>query len=58
MRGRDGSRWLQAALATRGPLGLFGEVADPSDHSPLGNYPQVQSHAALVLAVVTPDGGA
>ena len=53
-RGRDGSRWLQAALATRGPLGLFGEVADPSDHSPLGNYPQVQSHAALVLAVVTP----
>jgi GH15 family glucan-1,4-alpha-glucosidase len=58
VRGRDGSRWLQAALATRGPLGLFGEVADPSDHSPLGNYPQVQSHAALVLAVVTPDGGA
>jgi GH15 family glucan-1,4-alpha-glucosidase len=57
-RGRDGSRWLEAALATRGPLGLFGEVADPSDHSPLGNYPQVQSHAALVLAVVTPDGSA
>jgi alpha,alpha-trehalase len=55
-RGRDGSRWLEAALATRGPLGLFGEVADPSDHSPLGNYPQVQSHAALVLAVVNPDG--
>jgi GH15 family glucan-1,4-alpha-glucosidase len=53
-RGRDGSRWLEAALATRGPLGLFGEVADPGDHSPLGNYPQVQSHAAFVLAVVAP----
>ncbi|MFZ0178622.1 MAG: glycoside hydrolase family 15 protein [Candidatus Dormiibacterota bacterium] len=50
-RGRDGSPWLESALATRGPLGLFGEVADPVDHSPLGNYPQVQSHAAFVLAV-------
>jgi alpha,alpha-trehalase len=53
-RRRDGSRWLEAALTTRGPLGLFGEVADPGDHSPLGNYPQVQSHAAFVLAVVAP----
>jgi GH15 family glucan-1,4-alpha-glucosidase len=53
--GRDGSRWLDAALATRGPLGLFGEVADPDDRSPLGNYPQVQSHAAFVLAVVAPE---
>ena len=53
-RGRDGSRWLESALATRGPLGLFGEVADPIDHSPLGNYPQVQSHAAFVLAVTAP----
>ncbi len=50
--GRDGSPWLEAALATRGPLGLFGEVADPVERSPLGNYPQVQSHAAFVLAVV------
>lgn len=50
--GRDGSPWLAAALATRGALGLFGEVADPVEHSPLGNYPQVQSHAAFVLAVV------
>ena len=54
--GRDGSQWLAAALATRGPLGLFGEVADPVDHSPLGNYPQVQSHAAFVLAVIPADG--
>lgn len=53
-RGGDGSRWLESALATRGPLGLFGEVADPVDHSPLGNYPQVQSHAAFVLAVTAP----
>jgi alpha,alpha-trehalase len=49
--GRDGSPWLDAALDTRGSLGLFGEVADPLDHTPLGNYPQVQSHAAFALAV-------
>lgn len=53
--GRDGSPWLAAALATRGALGLFGEVADPVEHSPLGNYPQVQSHAAFVLAAVPGD---
>jgi len=53
--GRDGSPWLEAALGTRGRLGLFGEVADPDDHTPLGNYPQVQSHAAFVLAVVAPE---
>ncbi len=53
--GRDGSPWLAAALATRGPLGLFGEVADPVERSALGNYPQVQSHAAFVLAVVPAD---
>jgi GH15 family glucan-1,4-alpha-glucosidase len=49
-RGRDGSRQFAAAAASRGALGLFGEVADPVDHSPLGNYPQVQSHAAFVMA--------
>jgi GH15 family glucan-1,4-alpha-glucosidase len=49
--GRDGSPWLDAALDTRSSLGLFGEVADPLDHTPAGNYPQVQSHAAFVLAV-------
>ena len=54
--GRDGSRWLEAALATRGSLGLFGEVADPDKHTPLGNYPQVQSHAAFALAVADPKG--
>jgi GH15 family glucan-1,4-alpha-glucosidase len=50
--GRDGSRWLDAALATRGPLGLFGEVADSVHLTPLGNYPQVQSHASFALAVI------
>ncbi len=49
-RGRDGSRQFAAAAASRGTLGLFGEVADPVDHAPLGNYPQVQSHAAFVMA--------
>jgi len=34
-----------------GSLGLFGEVADPGDLSPLGNYPQVQSHAACVVTL-------
>ncbi len=48
--GRDGSAHFAAAAAARGALDLFGEVADPRDRSPLGNYPQVQSHAAFVLA--------
>jgi GH15 family glucan-1,4-alpha-glucosidase len=51
--GRDGAPWFESALATHGPLGLFGEVADPHDRSPLGNYPQVQSHAAFVLAATS-----
>ncbi len=52
--GRDGSRHFTAALAARGSVDLFGEVADPGDMSPLGNYPQVQSHAAFVLAATQP----
>ena len=48
--GRDGSPQFAAAASARGELGLFGEVADPTDHTPLGNYPQVQSHAAFILA--------
>jgi alpha,alpha-trehalase len=48
--GRDGSEPFSAAASSRGPLGLFGEVADPTDHTPLGNYPQVQSHSAFILA--------
>lgn len=54
--GRDGSHYLEAAVSTRGALDLFGEVADPTDHTPLGNYPQVQSHASFVLAVVAAEG--
>jgi GH15 family glucan-1,4-alpha-glucosidase len=52
--GREPAAHIAAALAARGPLGLWGEVADPRDHTPLGNYPQVQSHAAFVLAAVDP----
>ena len=37
--GRDGSRWLDAALQTRGPLGLFGEVADPVESHPARQLP-------------------
>ena len=37
--GRDGSRPFAAAAASRGPLGLFGEVADPVDHTPAGQLP-------------------
>jgi alpha,alpha-trehalase len=48
--GRDGSRHFVAAVSARGSLDLFGEVADPNDNSPLGNYPQVQSHASFLLA--------
>lgn len=53
--GRDGSRWLRAAVAAASPLGLFGEVRDPESGGPLGNFPQVQSHAALVGAVAGPE---
>lgn len=52
--GRDGTRWLRSAVSAAGPLGLFGEVRDPGTGGPLGNYPQVQSHAALVMALVAP----
>jgi GH15 family glucan-1,4-alpha-glucosidase len=51
---RDASAYLSAAFASRNPLGLWGEVALPGDRSPLGNYPQVQSHASFVLAAVAP----
>jgi GH15 family glucan-1,4-alpha-glucosidase len=52
--GRDGSANFSAAVATRGSLDLFGEVADPTDGSPLGNYPQVQSHASFIMAATEP----
>ena len=52
--GRDGSRNFAAAARSRGPLDLFGEVADPTHHTPLGNYPQVQSHAAFIIAATDP----
>lgn len=52
--GLDGGARFAAAAAAAGPLGLFGEVVDPATGAPLGNYPQVQSHAALVLAAAGP----
>ena len=51
---RDGSRWLRGAASAAGTFGLLGEVRDPGTGGPLGNYPQVQSHAALVMALVAP----
>jgi len=53
---RDGAPSFAAAAAARGPLDLLGEVADPTGGRPLGNYPQVQSHAALVLAALRRPG--
>ena len=55
--GRDGTAPFAAAVSTRGALDLFGEVADPQTRAPLGNYPQVQSHASFVLAA-TPENAA
>ncbi|MFN2568379.1 MAG: glycoside hydrolase family 15 protein [Candidatus Dormibacteria bacterium] len=52
--GRDGAALFAAAAAARGSTGLFAEVASPEDGSPLGNYPQVQSHASFILAAVDP----
>jgi len=48
--GGDGRHHFHNAYTCRGSTGLFGEVADPQTLSPLGNYPQVQSHAAFLLA--------
>ena len=50
LAGLDGSRHFAAAVAARGSVDLFGEVADPARRTPLGNYPQVQSHAAFIIA--------
>jgi GH15 family glucan-1,4-alpha-glucosidase len=47
---RDGSELFARACASRGSTGLLGEVVDPSTGVALGNYPQVQSHAAFILA--------
>lgn len=52
--GRDGTRWVRSAVSAAGAFGLFGEVRDPGTGGPLGNYPQVQSHAALVMALLAP----
>jgi GH15 family glucan-1,4-alpha-glucosidase len=48
--GLGGAERFAAAVSAAGSLGLFGEVVDPGTCAPLGNYPQVQSHASFVLA--------
>ena len=52
MAGRDAAPFFGAAVAARGRLGLWSEVAHPEERTPLGNYPQVQSHAAFVSAAL------
>jgi alpha,alpha-trehalase len=54
MTQRASAPYLSAALASCSALGLWGEVAQPGGLTPLGNYPQVQSHASFVLATVEP----
>jgi len=51
--GGDGTAPFAAVLSTRGDGDLFGEVADPATHTPLGNYPHIQSHAAFILTAMT-----
>jgi GH15 family glucan-1,4-alpha-glucosidase len=43
---------LAAILSLAGPAGQLSEVADPHSLTMLGNYPQVQSHAALIETVL------
>ncbi|MHB1526824.1 MAG: glycoside hydrolase family 15 protein [Candidatus Dormibacteria bacterium] len=42
---------LRAILDLAGPAGQLSEVADPGSMTMLGNYPQGQSHAAVVEAI-------
>jgi GH15 family glucan-1,4-alpha-glucosidase len=49
--GRSGRKYARAALNERGFGGLLGEVALPKN-GPMGNYPQVQSHASLILTAL------
>ncbi|HEX6493387.1 MAG TPA: glycoside hydrolase family 15 protein, partial [Candidatus Dormibacteraeota bacterium] len=49
--GRSGRKFARAALRERGFGGLLGEVALPKN-GPMGNYPQAQSHASLILAAI------
>ena len=43
---------LRAIVELAGPAGQLSEVALPSPPTLLGNYPQVQSHAAMVEAIL------
>ena len=55
-RARGAARF-RALLRLAGPSGQLSEVADPATGQLLGNYPQVQSHAALVEAAFALWGG-
>ncbi|MGC8474539.1 MAG: glycoside hydrolase family 15 protein, partial [Candidatus Dormibacteria bacterium] len=43
---------FRSLVGLAGPSGQLSEVADPATRRMLGNYPQVQSHAALVEAAL------
>ncbi|HUY54097.1 MAG TPA: glycoside hydrolase family 15 protein [Candidatus Nanopelagicaceae bacterium] len=51
-RRRDAISRLRSILDLAGPAGQLSEVADPGSRLMLGNYPQVQSHAAVVEAIL------
>lgn len=56
-RQAEAHRRLLAIVELAGPAGQLSEVAIPEPPRLLGNYPQVQSHAAMVQAVVELFGG-
>lgn len=43
---------LRSILGLAGGAGQLSEVAQPAEFSMLGNYPQIQSHAAVVEAIL------
>lgn len=52
--GGDAASPFLAASRAAGRRGFFAEVGDPLTAEPLGNYPQIQSHAACILAATHP----
>ncbi len=51
-RSGPGRERLRRIVALAGPAGQLSEVADPDTAALWGNYPQVQSHAALIDALL------